>query len=118
MSLCRMCRSECKYSRASKSCANHRRTSTSSTGVRASSCSLIKLLRSPPAHQPLQPAGEHAHGTTVGQTPVCSHDYASEVLVNERLFVLNDVAVLQFAHNVDFFLGSLIREEAHVGFMT
>jgi hypothetical protein len=38
------------------------------------------------------------------------HDYAREVLVNERLFVLDYVTVLQFAHHVDFFLGSLIKK--------
>ena len=38
------------------------------------------------------------------------HDYAGKVLVKERLFVLDYVTVLQFAHHVDFFLGSLIKQ--------
>ena len=42
---------------------------------------------------------------------VCSHDYAGKVLVYERLLVLDYVAVLQFAHHVDFFLGRLVAKQ-------
>jgi hypothetical protein len=37
------------------------------------------------------------------------HDYACEVLVQKRLLVFDDVAMLQLAHDVNLFLGSLVR---------
>jgi hypothetical protein len=72
----------------------------------------MKLLRSPPAHQPLQPAREKAIQRKNHLRDL--HDYASEVLVQKRLLVFDDVAMLQLTHYVNLFLGSLVRKSEEV----
>ena len=42
------------------------------------------------------------------------HDYAREVLVQKRLLVFDDVAMLQSAHYVNLFLGSLVISSEEV----
>ena len=76
----------------------------------------MKLLRSPPAHQPLQPAREKAIQRKMREQNDLRdlHDYASEVLVQKRLLVFDDVAMLQLAHYVNLFLGSLVRSSEEV----
>jgi hypothetical protein len=65
----------------------------------------MKLLRSPPEHQPL--AAVLACKQEDSKARQSLHDYAREVFIQEGFFVLHYVPMLQFAHHIDLFLGSL-----------
>jgi hypothetical protein len=65
----------------------------------------MKLLRSPPEHQPLATVLECKQEDSKAREAL--HDYAREVFIQEGFFVLHYVSMLQFAHDIDLFLGSL-----------